>query len=122
MSLLYLSSLMTYVFILVCYGTIGTVASFENIYAQSLIDNPVKECIGKKLYVKFKRRMGSNPMIFNCLTPGCNKLAGSLNSDDANYCCRSHAEGYKNCDTECMNDRWIKCKKAGCNYAIILRN
>ena len=59
MSLIYLSSLTSYVFILVCYGTIGTVASFELIYASSLIDNPVKESIGKKLFVKYKRRMGT---------------------------------------------------------------
>lgn len=42
MSLLYLTALTSYVFILVCYGTIGTVASFELIYAASLIDNPIK--------------------------------------------------------------------------------
>ena len=94
MSLMYLSSLITYVFILVCYGTIGTVASFEKIYATALIDNPIKECINKKLYVKYKRHMSAVNLPENCLAPGCNRIA-NFDQDDQliKYCCKSHANG-----------------------------
>lgn len=90
MSLLYLTSLGSFVFILVCYGTIGTVASFEKIYASSLIDHPIKECIGKKLQVMYKRRMHKRTDDFFSKTPDI----------------------YDN------NERYIKCKTPGCTYAI----
>lgn len=74
MSLIYISALGSYVFILICYGTIGTMASFERIYASSLKNHPVKEAVGKQLFIKYKRYMGYVKNPWNCQTEGCNRL------------------------------------------------
>lgn len=81
-SLFYLSGLGSFVFILVCYGTIGTVASFEKTYAASLKENPIKGAIGKKLFVKYKRYMGDIEVPWNCMTEGCKRYSSFSESFD----------------------------------------
>jgi len=57
MSIIYLNSQSSYLFILICYASLAAVANFDNMYAAALDEHPIKEAAGKKLAVSFNRYM-----------------------------------------------------------------
>ena len=58
MTLIFLNSMDSYLFILICYAALAGVANFDNMYASALADdNPINAAVGKKLFVQFHRYM-----------------------------------------------------------------
>merc|ERR1719231_147463 len=50
MTLIFLNSLGSYLFILICYAALAGVTTFDNMYAGAMAaDHPIKSAIGKKL-------------------------------------------------------------------------
>lgn len=61
MTIVYLNSLDSYLFILICYAALAGVATFDNMYASTLsADHPIRKTVGKHLAVSFHRYM-DNP-------------------------------------------------------------
>lgn len=58
MTIVFLNSMGSYLFILICYAALSGVASFDNMYASAMSnDNPIKKGVGKKLKIEFHRFM-----------------------------------------------------------------
>ena len=57
MSIIYLNSLGTYGWIIVCYSSLTAIATFDNMFSVSLEGHPIKEVIGDKLAVTYHRYM-----------------------------------------------------------------
>lgn len=58
MTLVYLNSLDSYLFILICYAALAGVATFDNMYASTLnVDHPIRKAVGKHLLISYHRYM-----------------------------------------------------------------
>lgn len=57
MSIIFLNSQTSYLFILICYASLAAVANFDNMYASALDEHPIRQAAGKKLAVTFNRYM-----------------------------------------------------------------
>lgn len=59
MTIIFLNSLGSYLFILICYAALAGVTTFDNMYAGALsADNPINKAVGKRLMVTYNRYMG----------------------------------------------------------------
>jgi hypothetical protein len=59
MTIIFLNSLGSYLFILICYAALAGVTTFDNMYASALSsDNPINAAVGKKLMITYNRYMG----------------------------------------------------------------
>ena len=61
MIMIYLSSLTKLMSIIMKFASMAAVINFDNIYANSLFENKLKACSGKKLKTEFKRYMMTEP-------------------------------------------------------------
>lgn len=61
LSIAYLCSMTSFRLILMCYATIACIAHFDDLYSNSLGDHPIRNVIGKKFYVAYKRCMTFEP-------------------------------------------------------------
>ena len=58
MTIIFLNSMDSYLFILICYAALSGVASFDNMYANAMSkDNPIKQGVGRQLKIDFHRYM-----------------------------------------------------------------
>lgn len=58
MTIIFLNSLGSYLFILICYAALSGIASFDNMYAHAMShDHPIKKGLGKRLGIQFYRYM-----------------------------------------------------------------
>ena len=59
MTIIFLNSLNSYLFILICYAALAGVTTFDNMYASGLSsDNPINAAVGKNLKISYSRYMG----------------------------------------------------------------
>jgi len=58
MTIIYLNSLGSYLFILLCYAALSGVTTFDNMYANALsVDHSIKKAVGKSFYISYHRYM-----------------------------------------------------------------
>lgn len=58
MTIIFLNSLDSYLFILLCYAALAGVTTFDNMYATALSgDHSIKKTVGKVIYISFNRYM-----------------------------------------------------------------
>lgn len=57
LSIIYITQRSGYIFILVVYGTLATITTFDNMFAKALAEHPIKKTKGKFLKVTFRRWM-----------------------------------------------------------------
>jgi len=60
MSIIYLNSQTSYLFILICYATLATIANFDNMFAATMMEHSIKENVGKRLRTTYHRYMFFN--------------------------------------------------------------
>lgn len=66
MTIVFLNSLGSYLFILLCYAALSGVASFDNMYASALSKTiSIKGAVNKQLYIEYHRYMRSEPVLEN---------------------------------------------------------
>lgn len=62
LTIIFLNSLGSYLFILLCYAALSGVTTFDNMYASALAhDHPIQQAVGKNLYISFHRFMKFPP-------------------------------------------------------------
>merc|ERR1719453_2839777 len=57
MSILYLCSKDSFRLILMSYATMASIASFDDLYSSSLLEHPIHNVVGKKIYQGYRRSM-----------------------------------------------------------------